>query len=277
MYWNKELFEQAGLDPEVSPENWQEMADFGQQIRTSSDGNTWGVMIPSTGYPYWMFQALAFQNNHRLMSEDGLEVYFDHPAAIEALEYWVSLNQERNVMPTGTIEWGTLRQNFLEQQTAMMWHSTGNLAAVRDAADFEFGTAMLPMSAQRGSPTGGGNFYLFEDTTYEERRAALEFVKWMTSPENSAKWSMDTGYMAVGPEAYQTEIMNEYLERFPQAAVARDQLEHATAELSTYQGGRVRRALDNAIQSALTGQQSPEAALQSAQRQAEAALRRYNR
>lgn len=157
----------------------------------------------------------------------------------------------------------------------MMWHSTGNLRAVRDNASFDFGVAMLPKKEQRGSPTGGGNFYIFKDTTEEERRAALELVKFMTSPERAAQWSIETGYMGVSPAAYETDALREYVKEFPPAAVARDQLEHATAELSTYQGGRVRRALDDAIQAALTGTLSPGEAMQRAQQQADRALRRY--
>jgi sn-glycerol 3-phosphate transport system substrate-binding protein len=83
--------------------------------------------------------------------------------------------------------------------------------------------------------------------------------------------------MGVSPAAYDTEALRDYVETFPPAAVARDQLEHGTAELATYQGGRVRRALDNAVQAALTGQMTPEEALTQAQREADAALRRYAR
>ncbi|WP_208656889.1 ABC transporter substrate-binding protein [Vreelandella populi] len=277
LYWNKDAFEAAGLDPETPPENWQEMAEMAATVREASGGEQWGVMVPSTGYPYWMFQAFAFQNGHRLMSEDGTEVYFDDPAAIEALEYWVSLSGEHQAMPDGTIEWGTLRQNFIEQSTAMMWHTTGNLTAVRNEADFDFGVAMLPMNTQRGSPTGGGNFYLFKGSSDEEQRAAVTFIRWMTGPERAAAWSIETGYMGVSPAAYETDALREYVETFPPAAVARDQLEHGTAELSTYQGGRVRRALDNAVQAALTGQMSPEEALNQAQAEADTALRRYAR
>jgi sn-glycerol 3-phosphate transport system substrate-binding protein len=277
LYWNKDAFETAGLDPDTPPETWAEMAEMGAAVREATGGEQWGVMVPSTGYPYWMFQAFAFQNGHRLMSEDGTEVYFDDPAAIEALEYWVSLAAEHEAMPGGAIEWGTLRQNFLEQSTAMMWHSTGNLTAVRNAADFDFGVAMLPMNTQRGSPTGGGNFYLFKDTTEEEQQAAMTFIRWMTAPERAAAWSIETGYMGVSPAAYETQALQDYVETFPPAAVARDQLEHGTAELATYQGGRVRRALDNAVQAALTGQMTPEEALSQAQREADAALRRYAR
>ncbi|WP_234270050.1 ABC transporter substrate-binding protein [Billgrantia ethanolica] len=277
LYWNKDAFEAAGLDPETPPENWEEMAEMAAAVREASNGQQWGVMVPSTGYPYWMFQAFAFQNGHRLMNEEGTEVYFDDPAAIEALEYWVSLSQEHQAMPDGTIEWGTLRQNFIEQATAMMWHTTGNLTAVRNEAGFDFGVAMLPMNTQRGSPTGGGNFYLFKDSTEEEQRAAMTFIRWMTDPERAAAWSIETGYMGVSPASYETEALRNYVEEFAPAAVARDQLEHATAELATYQGGRVRRALDNAVQAALTGQMSPEEALKQAQAEADAALRRYAR
>lgn len=277
MYWNKDTFEAAGLDPDQPPQNWNEMAEMAATVREASNGEQWGVMIPSTGYAYWMFQALAFQNGHKLMSDDGSEVYFDDPAATEALEYWVALAAEHDVMPDGTIEWGTLRQNFLEQSTAMMWHSTGNLTAVRNAADFDFGVAMLPEKSQRGSPTGGGNFYVFKDTSDAEQRAAMTFIRWMTAPERAATWSIETGYMGVSPAAYETQALQDYIEEFPAAAVARDQLEHSTAELATYQGGRVRRALDNAIQAALTGQMSAEEALQQAQAEADAALRRYAR
>ena len=62
---------------------------------------------------------------------------------------------------------------------------------------------------------------------------------------------------------------------FPPAAVARDQLEFATAELSTYQTGRVRKLLDDSIQAVLTGQKSVEDALGSAQAQADRLLKRY--
>lgn len=275
MYWNKDLFRKAGLDPNQPPETWAEMARMGSKVREATDGESWGVMVPSTGYPYWMFQAFAYQNGHRLMSSDGTETYFDEPASVEALEYWTNLSDKHDAMPSGTIQWGTLRQNFLEGETAMMWHSTGNLTAVRESADFDFGVAMLPKREQRGSPTGGGNFYVFKQASEAQRQAAVELVEWMTAPKRAARWSIETGYMGVSQAAYETPALERYVEDFPAAAVARNQLNHATAELSTYNGGRARNALNNAIQSALTGEQSPQDALESAQDSAERALRRY--
>ena len=277
MYYNKDAFRAAGLDPEQPPATWEELVSMGKKLTKKSDGNVdrWGVMIPATGYPYWMFGALTMQNGQTLMNGDGNETYFDAPATVEALQYWQDLGEKHGVMPSGTIEWGTLRQNFLEGKTAIMWHSTGNLTAVKNNASFDFGVAMLPAMKRRGTPTGGGNFYLFKQSTDEEKAAALKLIKFLTQPGRTAEWSIKTGYLGTRPDAYETDALKAYVKEFPPAAVARDQLEFATAELSTYQTGRVRKLLDDAIQAALTGSKSPADALGDAQKQADRLLKRY--
>ena len=278
LYWNKDAFKEAGLDPEKPPANWNEMAQMAAKlVKKDARGNVerWGVMVPSTGYPYWMFQAFARQNGHDLMNPEGNRTNYAHPDVIAALQYWRDLGAKHKVMPQGTVEWGTLRQAFTEGKTAMMWHTTGNLTAVKDTAKFPFGVAMLPASRQRGSPTGGGNFYLFKKTTPEERKAALAFVKWLTAPERAADWSMATGYVATRPDAYETPKLKAYAAEFPQAVVARDQFKFATPELSTFQTGRVRKLLDDAIQASLTGQKTPAAALKAAQQEADRLLKPY--
>jgi sn-glycerol 3-phosphate transport system substrate-binding protein len=271
-YYNKDMFSAAGLDPEAPPTTWDEMILMGKAL-TKDD--TYGLMIPSTGYPYWMFQALAIQNGKEVMSNDGLTTYFDDSKVIETLDFWKSLSVEHGIMPTGTVEWGTLRQAFLEGQTAMMWHSTGNLTAVKKNASFNFGVAELPANMRKGSPTGGGNFYIFKDTSAEEQAAAVKLIKFMTSPEKAAEWSIATGYMGVSPAAYETDALKAYTASFPPALVARNQLENAVAEFSTFETARVRDGLNNAIQSALTGAKSPKDALVEAQSSAERLLKAY--
>ena len=271
-YYNKDLFRAAGLDPEAPPSSWDDMISAGKAL--TKDG-TYGLMIPSTAYTYWMFQALAIQNGKEVMSDDGLTTYFDDQSVVDTLDFWKSLSSEHGIMPTGTVEWGTLRQAFLEGQTAMMWHSTGNLTAVKKNASFDFGVAELPANVRKGSPTGGGNFYVFKDTSDEEKAAALKLIEFMTSPEQAATWSIATGYMGVSPAAYETDALKAYTEEFPPALVARNQLENAVAEFSTFETARVRDGLNNAIQSALTGSKSSEDALSEAQSAADRLLKAY--
>ena len=277
MYYNKDAFRDAGLDPAKPPANWDELVSMGKKLVKKNGGQTarWGAMIPSTGYPYWMFGALTKQNGQVLMNADGNKTYFDAPATVEALQFWRDLGNKHGVMPSGTIEWGTLRKNFLEGKTAIMWHSTGNLTVVKNKAKFDFGVAMLPAKKSRGTPTGGGNFYIFKKSSPAERKAAMKLIRFLTEPARTAEWSMKTGYIGTRPDAYQTDALKKYVAGFPPAAVARDQLKFATAELSTYQTGRVRKLLDDAIQAALVGKKSAKDALGSAQKQADRLLKRY--
>lgn len=272
MYYNKDAFKKVGLDPNKPPKNWDEMISMGKKL---TNDKQWGVMIPSTGYPYWMFGALAKQNGEVLMNGEGTKTYFNNPKVVEALQYWKDLSSKYKIMPEGTIEWGTLRKNFLSGKTAMMWHSTGNLTAVKKNATFDFSVAMLPAKEMRGTPTGGGNFYVFKNTTPKQKEASLKLIKFMTSPENSAKWSIGTGYIGISKAAYETPALKKYVEEFPPAKVARDQLDFATAELSTYQTGRVRKILDDSIQAVLTDKKSAKDALDDAQNQATRLLKDY--
>ncbi|NMM27006.1 MAG: ABC transporter substrate-binding protein [Glaciimonas sp.] len=272
MFYNKDMFHAAGLDPNKPPKTWKELLADAKALTAN---NRYGLMIPSTGYPYWMFQGFAIQSGVSLMNKEGTQVYLNSPAAVRALEFWRSLAATHHVSPLGIIEWGTLRQAFVQGQTAMMWHTTGNLSAVKKEAKFDFGVAMLPADEQPGSPTGGGNFYLFKNATPIQKKAALTFVHWMTSPERSAQWSIATGYVGTSAAAYDTETMRKYAKTFPQALVARDQLAVAIPEFSTQQTARVREALSNAVQAALTGAKTPKEALDQAQATAERLLKPY--
>ncbi len=278
LYWNKELFKEAGLDPDKGPATWKEMlADAEKLTKRDASGNVtrWGVQIPSSGFPYWLFQGLTTTNGVELMNEAGNETYFDKPAVVEALQYWVDLGRKHKVMAPGVIEWGTTPKDFFEKKIAMMWTTTGNLTNVKKNAKFDFGVAMLPANKRRGSPTGGGNFYIFKKATKEQQEASFKFAKWMTTPERAAQWGMDTGYVAVRPDAWQTPKMQAYVKDFPVAAVARDQLQYSVAELSTHENQRVTKALNDGLQAALTGAKAPAQAMKDAQAEASRILRAY--
>ena len=81
-YWNKDAFKAAGLDPDKAPKTWDEMVAFGKKL-TKKDAaghvTQWGIEIPSSGFPYWLFQALTTQNGAILASPDGTKVAYNDP------------------------------------------------------------------------------------------------------------------------------------------------------------------------------------------------------
>jgi sn-glycerol 3-phosphate transport system substrate-binding protein len=278
LYWNKDLFKEAGLDPEKPPTTWAEQVSFAEKLtKKDASGNVsqWGIQIPSSGFPYWLFQGLSTQAGAILANEAGTQTFYDKPEVIEALQYWVDLSRKHKVHPPGIVEWGTTPKDFFERKVAMMWTTTGNLTNVRTNAKFPFGVAMLPAGKKPGSPTGGGNFYISKKAKPAEQQAAFQFIRWITTPERAAQWSIDTGYVAVRPDSYETPAMKKYVSEFPQAAVARDQLKYAVAELSTHENQRVTKALNDGLQAALTGGKTPEQAMKDAQAEAERILKPY--
>ena len=156
-----------------------------------------------------------------------------------------------------------------------MFTTTGNLTNVKATAKFDFGVGMIPGNKRKGSPTGGGNFYIFKKSSPAQQDAAFKFIKWVTQPERAALWSMETGYAGVSEAAYATDALRKYGRDFPAALVAKDQLPVSVAEFSTHDNQRVTKALNDGLQAALTGTKPAGQAMQDAQKEADRILRSY--
>ncbi|MGE8492548.1 MULTISPECIES: ABC transporter substrate-binding protein [Comamonas] len=278
MYYNKDAFKEAGLDPNKAPATWKELSEAAKKLtKKDASGNVtqYGIQIPSTGFAYWMLQTLTTPNDVLLANEAGTKVNFDNPKVIEALDFWVNLAKE-GLHPKGVVEWGTTPKDFMEKKAAIIVTTTGNLTNIKANAKFDFGVGQIAGHVRKGgSPTGGGNFYIFKKAPKEQQQAAFEFAKWVTQPERAAQWSMDSGYVAVSPAAYDTPILKQYGQDFPQALVARDQLPVSVAEFSTHDNQRVTKVLNDAVQAALNGTKTSAQAMKDAQKEADRILRSY--
>ena len=278
LYWNKDAFKKAGLDPEKPPANWDELVADGKKLTVKdATGNVaqWGLIIPSGVTSHWLYQGLATPNGAKLMNDKGTETYLSTPEAIEALQFMGDLSHKYNIMPSGVLDTGTTPGDFISGRTAMLYHSTGNLTNIKTNAKFDFGVALLPEKKHRGSPTGGGSLYIFKHSSPEQLAATMKFVVWMTSAEQAARWSIGTGYVAPRPDAWETQAMKDYAKSFPPALVAKEQLQYSVAEFSTHNGSRTTKALEDAIESVVTGNATADVALKKAQAEATRLLRPY--
>jgi len=268
LYYNKNAFRDAGLDPEHAPASWDELRAMAAKLTDrDAQGNTtrYAVEIPSSQPDvYWPFQAMVTQAGGTLMSDDGKAVFFDSAASIKALSFWREL-VTTGAMPSGITAWGTAPTDFLNQKTAIIWHTTGNLVRLTSEASFPVGVAILPADTRRGTPVGGGNIFFFKGVPEEQSQAAWIFAQWLISPERAAEFSIRTGYIAVRAAAYQTDAMKTYIAQHPSALVARDQLEFAVKALSLFDNAHVHKTLMDQLQSAIRGEATPAAALAKAQ------------
>lgn len=280
MYYNKDAFKEAGLDPEKYPATWEEMVEMGKAVTkkdASGQVTRWGVGIPGNdGSAQWLFESLCAQNGGaRLVNDSGNETYFDDARVIEALQYWVDLSKAHDIHPPGILQWGTAPADFLAGRIAMIWHTTGNLTNVRTNAKFNFGVAPHPGHPKPASVLGGGNIYLFKNAPEDQKAAALELMKFLTSDEILADWGIRTGYVAPRTGSWETDAMKKYVAEVPQALVALNQIPVAVPEFSTYSNEQVIKPLNDAIAAALTGTKDPATALKDAQAAAERVLAPY--
>lgn len=265
LYYNKDLFREAGLDPEKPPQNWDELVAYGKALTKSGQ---WGLEIPSDGNPSWIFSSFFMQQGHHVVNEAGTEVAFDSPAVIEALEFIQSLSKVHKIMPEGVIKWGDVPNNFAAGKTAMVYHTTGSIGNLRNTMDpAKIGIAPLPAGKKYGAPTGGGNLYILK-TTKERQEAAYKFVKFLTATDRVAKWSAETGYIPARKSATETQTWKDAVAAFPGFGQAADALQHSEREIAAYQNQQVLKALGDQLQAVVTGSKPIADAMAQAQKDA---------
>lgn len=273
LYYNKDLFAEAGLE---APDSWESWAEAASRL-TQREGDEvvrWGLLYPS-GWPYWLFQPLAIGNGRNIVGDDPTEVYFDDPRVIEAVQFYIDLSKKYKAMPEGVqAVWGQAPSDFASGAAAMIMHSSGSLAGILKQADFEVGVMAVPGKNPGTFATvpGGGNLYILKGAPKEQQDAAWEFIKFLTQPEIVADFSINTGYIATRQAAYETAAMQEHFQEVPQAAQIRDFLQYAGKEFAVQNLGEVRNIFHKYLQAAYNGEMTPEEAMQKAQEEAEAAL-----
>lgn len=276
LYYNKDAFKEVGLDPEKPPQNWDELAEYAVKL-TNKDRYGVGIALNS-GSAQWGFTGFALQNSadgRSLMSDDGKEVYFDTPENVEALQFWLDLQNKYKCMAPGIVQWTDLPTQFINGEVAMIYHTTGNMSNIAGNAKFDFGAAFLPAGKRVGAPTGGGNFYIASGISEERQQAAWKFIKFATSTEVAAQWALDTGYVPTRESCFETDLIKTYYEGLPQASVAYQQLPYAKPELTTYNAAEIWRILNDNIQAAVTGDMTAAEALKAAQEAATEVLAEY--
>lgn len=279
LYYSVDAFKEAGLDPDHPPVTWQDWVDDLKKL-ARHDGNQtsrWGLMFPGT-YDYlgWITSAFAMSNGGDYYNINyGGEVYYNTPTTIGAVKLIDAMVHKWHVMPEGVTDANTVTTAFFQGRTAMMVLSTGSLSFVRENMKTPYKVAFLPRKLVNAAPIGGASLIIPRGNSPERQAAAWTLIDWLTSPEIAGGWSRFTGYFAPRIAAYDLPDMKSYMAEHPDAKVALDQLAYARGWFSTYNTVAVRKALEDGVQAVLSGKATPEAAMATAQRQADTLTQPY--
>ena len=223
-YYNKDLFKAAGLDPEKAPATWEELAVYAQKLST---GGVYGFSVP---IDTWYYLAMVMAAGGDLFNKEGNNIGFNNEAGAKPLRFWLDLIQKGYMhVPPGQ-EYNSseaCRNNFIAGKVAMMMQSTGSLVEMVTAAKFEVGVGFMPKEVRYAVPPGGANYMLMAGHPKAKEEAAWQFLKWITNTQNSAHYSINTGYFPTRFSALETQIFKDYAAKYPNATISVDQLQYA--------------------------------------------------
>lgn len=236
MFYNKDMFKEAGLDPENPPNSFSEMKDAAEKLSDGKD--TYGFTMATIG---WFFEQLManqgalYLDNDNGRDGDATASLVNSEEGLNVFNWLNDMNKAKTFRNYGS-DWEDPRGPFFASQVGMYLDSTANTAEVIDNAPFEVGTAYLPVADgmdPQGLIVGGASLWITNQVSEADQDAAWEFVKFMTNADVQAEWAAATGYFPITPAAYDEDVLKDVYDEFPQYTVAVDQLENTTSNPAT--------------------------------------------
>ncbi len=264
MYYNKDLFTAAGLDPENPPTNREEFLAAAKKL-TDSSKNQYGFVVPTLWPNQFIFPTILFQNGGELMN-DGKPNY-NSPEAVEALTFYSDLIHKEKVSPENVQQDGEVTL-FLQGKNAM--HLNGPWMMEQwDKAGINYGVAPVPQlgTKQQAVYANGHNFVIPASVTDSEQLDGItDFLKFVA--ENTMEWAK-SGQAPASKAIYE---QNEEFKAMKQQPIVASEFEYAKFAPVVANWGQLSEPLWAEVNLALLGKKDPKQALEDANKKAEQVL-----
>lgn len=263
LYWNKDLFKAAGLDPEKPPTTWAEEIEYARIIKEKTGIPGFGLSAKSFDNTMHQFLHWVFTNNGEVVDQDG-NVVLDSKPNLEALTAYRDIAKYAEEGPTA-YEQMEVRAIFLDGKVAMIQSSSGAATRLEEKTTdrFDWGVTTIPIGPEAKGPGTlliTDSLAVFKDTGVEDK--AIEFAKYITSPEVQVKYELQGG-AGLTPLRPSAEV-DAWVEQYPFWKPFIDGIAFGGPEplFTDYHG--LQNTMVAMIQSVITGQAEPEAALKKA-------------
>ncbi|HPE67698.1 MAG TPA: ABC transporter substrate-binding protein [Thermotogota bacterium] len=192
-YWNKELFRQAGLDPENPPRTRQEFLDAAKKLTKDLDGDgkidQWGTMIP-VGWPnFFIWYSIFFSNEGVLFNEENTQALFGSSEGLDAMQFLVDLVYTYKVSPEN-VQVDADVDAFKRGQVAMEFNGIWMLTGYLDVEGLDFGAGPVPqLGSEKPAQWGGSHtMSIFKQRKPDQAKldAAATFIGWISN--HSSDW-----------------------------------------------------------------------------------------
>ncbi len=191
LYYNGDLFTEAGLDPDNPPKTWEELRETALIIKEKTGEYGLGIQISNSNN--WLPQSMIESNGGWFLTPKG-EIGVNSPEVIEVYEFWQEMAIEDESLPVITDS--EQEQAFVGGRLGMYLKTSGALKNFSTAADFDFRTTQFPSwgDKTRRLASGGNALFIFAQEPAKQE-AAYKFIKFLGSKEAQTIWVKGTGYL----------------------------------------------------------------------------------
>lgn len=243
LYYNKDAFVEAGLDPEQPPKNFDEVLEMARKLEKKDDtGKVIRYGFGMGNYGWFFEQWVGKQGKHYVDANNGrgvdraTKVMFDeNGAGADILGVWKKFLVDEQVFTYLGQNNDNAKTAFIQGEIAMTLESTAALKSllVNVGDSFEIGTGYFPSinpGDEGGVSIGGGSLWALETKDEAKEAAAWEFIKYMISPEVQSFWAAQSGYFPITVATHELDSFKANLEQYPQFRTAIDQLHDTKPE-----------------------------------------------
>ncbi|ONI68996.1 hypothetical protein BWI15_35050 [Kribbella sp. ALI-6-A] len=221
LYYNRDVFAKAGL-PDRAPRTWSELRSWGATLaKVDANGRPMRTLALAKVDGDWQFQGNVWQFGGAYSK--GLDVTIDEDGAVAAGEFQ---RQLIHIDGHGYMASSPMT-DFAGGLVAMCQDSTGGLKSAMSKAKFKVGAGFIPSEVAAGLATGGGGIGMFRNASAERKQAAAKFLEFLATPENSAWWTTQSGYLPVVDKAREDPALKKLVADEPNYGVAIAQLVNA--------------------------------------------------
>lgn len=180
-YWDKDMFEEAGLDPDTPPATWEELREYAKLLtKYDSKGDIVQAGFKAPNEYRWFIDSLIMANGGNIYSDDVKSTTFNTPEVIETFEFLMSLSDiygGQDGLPEG------VNFHWLDEQNVAMTISDAKWwgdAAINQERNIGFG--VLPAPEGKDQLTSGwATWSLVLPEKSANPQGGFEFGKWMST------------------------------------------------------------------------------------------------
>jgi sn-glycerol 3-phosphate transport system substrate-binding protein len=289
MWFNKDAFKKAGLDPNNPPKTWPETFEAAKKLKAAGFdkcgvSNAWATWANIEQFGAWHNIPLSTQVNG-MAGFDAVLTFNKSPAFLKHWTNLVELQKDKTYDYSGRTNNGEGR--FTSGECPIFLTSSGFFGNVRANAKFDWGNAPMPYypdveGAPQNSIIGGASLWVMGGKKAEEYKGVAKFFSFLSDVDRQVKLHTESGYLPITKAAYEKVKASGFYKDKPYLETPILELTNKppTDNSKGLRYGslvQIRDIWSEELEAALSGQKSPQAALDAAVERGNQMLRQFER